>query len=107
VLNVEKARLDRALGNNEIQAIISAFGCGIGEDFEHEAGLDETAHVAEEQGQQQRRDVLPVHVGIRHEEARLDRALGNNEIQAIISAFGCGIGEDFDVEKARYQSRPR
>ncbi len=36
------------------------------------------------------------------EKARLDRALGNNEIQAIISAFGCGIGEDFSVEKARY-----
>jgi len=36
------------------------------------------------------------------EKARLDRALGNNEIQAIISAFGCGIGEDFNVGKARY-----
>ena len=36
------------------------------------------------------------------ERARLDRALGNNEIQAMISAFGTGIGEDFDVEKARY-----
>ncbi|WP_431805120.1 DNA topoisomerase (ATP-hydrolyzing) subunit B [Microbacterium sp. bgisy203] len=36
------------------------------------------------------------------EKARLDRALGNAEIQAMISAFGTGIGEDFDVEKARY-----
>ncbi len=36
------------------------------------------------------------------ERARLDRALGNNEIQAMIQAFGTGIGEDFDVEKARY-----
>ncbi|NNH04380.1 DNA topoisomerase (ATP-hydrolyzing) subunit B [Microbacterium ulmi] len=36
------------------------------------------------------------------ERARLDRALGNNEIQAMISAFGTGIGEDFNVEKARY-----
>ncbi len=36
------------------------------------------------------------------EKARLDRALGNNEIQAMISAFGTGIGEDFSVEKARY-----
>jgi len=36
------------------------------------------------------------------ERARLDRALSNNEIQAMISAFGTGIGEDFDVEKARY-----
>ena len=36
------------------------------------------------------------------EKARLDRALGNAEIQAMISAFGTGIGEDFDVTKARY-----
>ncbi|SFI51901.1 DNA topoisomerase (ATP-hydrolyzing) subunit B [Microbacterium saccharophilum] len=36
------------------------------------------------------------------EKARLDRALGNAEIQAMISAFGTGIGEDFNVEKARY-----
>ncbi|MFT4219140.1 MAG: DNA topoisomerase (ATP-hydrolyzing) subunit B [Microbacterium sp.] len=36
------------------------------------------------------------------ERARLDRALGNNEIQAMIAAFGTGIGEEFDVEKARY-----
>ena len=33
ILNVEKARLDRALGNAEIQAMITAFGTGIGEDF--------------------------------------------------------------------------
>ena len=36
------------------------------------------------------------------EKARLDRALANNEIQAMITAFGAGIGEDFDGEKARY-----
>ena len=36
------------------------------------------------------------------ERARLDRALSNNEIQAMIAAFGTGIGEDFDVSKARY-----
>ena len=33
ILNVEKARLDRALGNNEVQAMITAFGGGIGEEF--------------------------------------------------------------------------
>jgi len=33
ILNVEKARLDRALENAEIKAMITAFGCGIGEDF--------------------------------------------------------------------------
>ena len=36
------------------------------------------------------------------EKARLDRALGNAEIQAMITAFGTSVGEDFDVEKARY-----
>ncbi|MET0726340.1 MAG: DNA topoisomerase (ATP-hydrolyzing) subunit B [Leifsonia sp.] len=36
------------------------------------------------------------------EKARLDRALGNAEIQAMITAFGAGIGEDFVPEKARY-----
>jgi len=36
------------------------------------------------------------------EKARLDRALSNAEIQAMITAFGTGIGEDFDREKARY-----
>jgi DNA gyrase subunit B len=36
------------------------------------------------------------------EKARLDRALANNEVQAMITAFGAGIGEDFDPAKARY-----
>jgi DNA gyrase subunit B len=36
------------------------------------------------------------------EKARLDRALGNNEVQAMITAFGAGIGEDFNPEKVRY-----
>ena len=36
------------------------------------------------------------------EKARLDRALGNEEIRTIITAFGTGIGEDFNLEKLRY-----
>ncbi len=36
------------------------------------------------------------------ERARLDRALGNKEVQAMIQAFGTGIGEEFDIDKARY-----
>jgi DNA gyrase subunit B len=36
------------------------------------------------------------------ERARLDRMLSNVEIQALIAALGCGIGEEFDAEKARY-----
>ncbi|MFM5903959.1 MAG: DNA topoisomerase (ATP-hydrolyzing) subunit B [Microbacteriaceae bacterium] len=36
------------------------------------------------------------------ERARLDRALGNSEVQALITAFGTGIGDEFDIEKIRY-----
>ncbi|MBB4072110.1 DNA topoisomerase (ATP-hydrolyzing) subunit B [Leucobacter sp. OH2974_COT-288] len=36
------------------------------------------------------------------EKARLDKALNNAEVQAMITAFGAGIGEEFNVEKARY-----
>lgn len=36
------------------------------------------------------------------EKARLDKILNNEEIRAMITAFGCGIGSDFDIEKARY-----
>ncbi|MGO2110045.1 MAG: DNA topoisomerase (ATP-hydrolyzing) subunit B [Pseudoclavibacter sp.] len=36
------------------------------------------------------------------EKARLDRALQNAEIQSMITAFGTGIGDDFNAEKARY-----
>ena len=36
------------------------------------------------------------------EKARLDRALANNEVQAMITAFGAGVGEDFNPDKARY-----
>ncbi len=36
------------------------------------------------------------------EKARLDRMLANTEVQALITAFGTGIGEDFDISKARY-----
>ena len=36
------------------------------------------------------------------EKARLDRILGNAEIRAMITAFGTGIHEDFDIEKLRY-----
>ena len=36
------------------------------------------------------------------EKARLDRVYGNAEIKAMITAFGTGIHEDFDIEKLRY-----
>ena len=36
------------------------------------------------------------------EKARLDKALGNEEIRTIITAFGTGIGNEFDINKLRY-----
>ncbi len=36
------------------------------------------------------------------EKARLDKILSNNEVRSIITALGTGIGEDFDISKARY-----
>ena len=36
------------------------------------------------------------------ERVRLDRALANMEVQGLITAFGAGMGEDFNIDKARY-----
>ena len=47
--------------------------------------------------------ILPIRGKILNvEKARLDQALKNVEIQSIITAMGTGIGEDFDLTKARY-----
>lgn len=36
------------------------------------------------------------------EKARLDKMLGSDEIKAMVTAFGCGVGNDFDISKLRY-----
>jgi DNA gyrase subunit B len=36
------------------------------------------------------------------EKSRLDKILSNNEIRSMITAMGCGIGDDFDIENLRY-----
>ena len=47
--------------------------------------------------------ILPIRGKILNvEKARIDKVLANNEVQALISGFGTGIGEDFDLSKARY-----
>ncbi len=47
--------------------------------------------------------ILPIRGKILNvEKARIDKVLANNEVQAIISALGTGIHEEFDIEKVRY-----
>nr|WP_202533370.1 DNA topoisomerase (ATP-hydrolyzing) subunit B [Streptomyces sp. SID3212] len=47
--------------------------------------------------------ILPIRGKILNvEKARLDKILQNTEVQALISAFGTGVHEDFDIEKLRY-----
>jgi DNA gyrase subunit B len=47
--------------------------------------------------------ILPIRGKILNvERARVDRMLKNNEIQALITAIGAGVGDEFDITKARY-----
>ncbi|MFC7327938.1 DNA topoisomerase (ATP-hydrolyzing) subunit B [Marinactinospora rubrisoli] len=47
--------------------------------------------------------ILPIRGKILNvEKARIDRILKNNEVQAIITALGTGVHDDFDIEKLRY-----
>jgi DNA gyrase subunit B len=47
--------------------------------------------------------ILPIRGKILNvERARIDRVLQNNEVQAVVSALGTGVHDDFDIEKLRY-----
>jgi len=47
--------------------------------------------------------ILPIRGKILNvEKARIDKVLGNNEVQALISAFGTGVQDEFDINRLRY-----
>ena len=47
--------------------------------------------------------ILPIRGKILNvEKARIDKVMANTEVQALISGFGTGVGEDFDLDRARY-----